>query len=87
MSYIAPDMVLSPRTMLSGLEVVYDGGELNWSLAKMIWNNEHRLGIRWNGNSDNPGGNPQSRGIATWFVLPQELEECSLNVANDLKMR
>jgi hypothetical protein len=28
--------------------------------------------MRWNGNAENPIGNPQSRGLATWFIIPNE---------------
>jgi hypothetical protein len=27
--------------------------------------------MRWNGSEDNPLGNPQSRGIPTWFIIPK----------------
>jgi hypothetical protein len=26
--------------------------------------------MRWNGSGENPLGNPQSRGIPTWFIIP-----------------
>jgi hypothetical protein len=46
-----------------------------------------RIGIRWNGGDDGPGiGNPQSRGNATWFILPEELAEVILNKIDDLAM-
>ena len=28
--------------------------------------------MRWNGNRENPIGNPQSRGLPTWFIVPDE---------------
>ena len=28
------------------------------------------LAMRWNGNKENPLGNPQSRGLSTWFIVP-----------------
>jgi hypothetical protein len=50
------------------------------------WEDEDRVGIRWNG-ADGPGvGNPQSRGNATWFILPPELNEVFLNWVDDLSM-
>ena len=33
------------------------------------------LGIRWNGEPSSPLGNPQSRGIPTWFIVPDELRD------------
>ena len=77
MSYITPDLVVSPKSMVSDLEVIHDGGEGDWSLAKMKWDGEEAMGLRWNGGSGKPGsvdiGNPQSRGIPTWFILPDEI--------------
>jgi len=48
-------------------------GEDGWAVASMQWEGRDALGIRWNGHSKNLIGNPQSRGIATWFILPDEL--------------
>ena len=28
--------------------------------------------MRWNGNSNNPLGHPQSRGLSTWFIVPDQ---------------
>lgn len=49
------------------------------------WENTYKLGIRWNiaysewddyrkqNGQDECIGNPQSRGIPTWFVLPDDM--------------
>jgi hypothetical protein len=50
------------------------------------WENEDRIGIRWNGDGGSGVGNPQSRGNATWFILPDELQEVILNRIDDLAM-
>ena len=35
--------------------------------------------MRWNGdNDDNPIGNPQSRGLPTWFIVPDNYVEAIL---------
>lgn len=34
--------------------------------------------MRWNGDEENPIGNPQSRGLATWFILPEKYIEAVL---------
>ncbi len=76
MSYIKPSDVLSPKGVISDLRVLRDGGENGWSLAEMKWDGSPVLAMRWNGGSNNgyPSiGNPQSRGIPTWFVLPDEV--------------
>jgi hypothetical protein len=78
---INPKTVLSPRASLKNLEVIWDGGAWKdgdpwsgWSAAKMIWEDHPRVGIRWNGDPGTPGvGNPQSRGLATWTIVPRPL--------------
>jgi len=76
MSYTKPETVLSPKGSIKNLKVIRDGGENDWSLAEMEWDGSPVLAMRWNGGSNNgfPSiGNPQSRGIPTWFVLPDEV--------------
>ncbi|MGB8065329.1 MAG: hypothetical protein WCF26_25830 [Candidatus Sulfotelmatobacter sp.] len=70
MSYIAPEEVLSPRKRVGGiLEVIHDPGEDGMSVARIIWDEEPVVAIRWNGNSERPLGNPMSRRQPTWFVV------------------
>lgn len=76
--YIKPETVISPKDKISSdIIVLYDGGEWEWSLGLFCYARDYCLGARWNG-SQSPGsperlGNPQSRGYATWFVIPAEL--------------
>jgi len=79
MSYINPRQVVSPKKSVSNLIPVYDGGlyengkeEKGWSVALMNWDQRPAVGIRWNGEGDSPG-NPQSRGLPTWFIMPDAL--------------
>ena len=88
MNYVDPAVVTSPKTKVSNVEVIRDGGEWGWSVVKLHWENEPALGIRWNGSYDGqPKGLPQSHGFPTWFVLPAELhdnvlEYCAKNNPN-----
>jgi hypothetical protein len=83
MEYHKPETVLSPRGTIAKLEVIYDGGEHSWSLARMEWGGEPIVAMRWNGGRRNeippsevPSvGTPSSRGYPTWFVLPDEVAE------------
>jgi len=78
MPYIDPHDVLSPRTRLQAvLEVLHDGGPDGWSAALLDWEGERCLGLRWNGGDDSAVGTPQSRGQATWFIVPDDLA-CTL---------
>lgn len=76
MGYIPPQDVKSPRDRLRVLRVLHDGGEWSWSVALVFWDEEYRLAFRWNGGSDDPNqpskGNPQSRGLPTWTMLPND---------------
>jgi|WetSurMetagenome_2_1015567.scaffolds.fasta_scaffold359096_2 hypothetical protein len=80
MQYIPPETVVSPKSSLKDLEVIYDSGAFDgenagFSIAKMKWEDEDSMGIRWNGGKTNPSGNPQSRGIPTWFILPDPIRK------------
>ena len=83
-NYQNPALVKSPKHCLANLKVVFDGMAENWgeesenqgwSLAEFDWYGKPSMGIRWNGNEERPAGLPQSRGIPTWFVLPQILQD------------
>jgi hypothetical protein len=70
MSYVRPEEVLSPKNSVGGiLEVIHDPKENRMSVARILWEEEERIAIRWNGSDDQPLGNPVSRGHATWFVV------------------
>lgn len=92
MSYVDPAMVLAPRSSVRSVEVLYNSkGSGGWSVARVRWEGPEGVtecvGIRWNGSDESPGiGNPQSRGNATWFILPEELEAAVLEKVDDLTM-
>lgn len=81
-NYIKPGDVHAPKRHWSLVQVLFDGGEDGSrnsrgnhspsSLAIGRWDNKPVLAMRWNGNKQNPLGNPQSRGLPTWFVVPEE---------------
>jgi len=87
MAYVEPASVLAPKASIRSVEVLYNRGRGQWSVARVTWEDRERIGIRWNGDDDGPGiGNPQSRGNATWFILPDELQEVILDRIDDLAM-
>jgi hypothetical protein len=70
MPYVRPEEVLSPRSLVGGvLEVIHDPGEGHMSVARIVWDGEEVIATRWNGTTEQPLGNPVSRGHATWFVV------------------
>ena len=79
MSYIKPRDVKSPRNSWRLAELLHDAGEGRWAAAEGQWDKEGRwedvVALRWNGNSASEIGNPQSRGLATWFIVPDELAD------------
>jgi hypothetical protein len=72
MSYIKPSDVHAPKRFWSLIHVIFDGGPGSSSLAIGRWENNPVLAMRWNGTEENPLGNPQSRGLPTWFVVPDQ---------------
>ncbi len=78
MSHKNPKDVKSPRNKWTLIDVLHDGGEGKDALAIGEWEGDRVLAARWNGNEESQVGNPQSRGIATWFVLPDRYNEALL---------
>jgi hypothetical protein len=83
MAYIDPNSVVSPKASWSMIKVLRNGevhgeGDGDASLAIGKWDDlagdgpESVFAMRWNGTSEEETGvgNPQSRGLATWFVIP-----------------
>ena len=81
-----PNSIFSPRDKITDVKELYrsqiDGG---FSIARIIWDGNQCLGIRWNvsmreeGNPNKSNssikskGNPISRGYPTWFIIPDQL--------------
>jgi len=87
MAYVAPATVLAPKASVRFVRILYSTGDGGWSLARVGWEGSERIGIRWNGAEGGPGiGNPQSRGNATWVLLPPELEQSILQKTDELSM-
>jgi len=73
--YVDPADVNSPRGRWKLKKVLANTGRAGWSAAEGVFDGEPRLGLRWNGADNETGpGNPQSRGHATWFLVPHALE-------------
>lgn len=88
MAYVDPSSVQSPRGLVEDIHVVYDKGptEFSWSIARLKWDKKPAVGIRWNGDVDKPGsGQPQSRGNATWFIVPDEIAGAVVAAASTLE--
>jgi hypothetical protein len=63
---------------VSDLNIIFDGGESSYSVAKLRWDGDPAVAVRWNGGDSAPFqglGNPQSRGIPTWFILPDSIAD------------
>ena len=78
-SYIKPGEVHAPKRHWRLFHVLFDGGQAaeersgtSSSLAIGRWDDKPVLAMRWNGGRDSPLGNPQSRGLPTWFIVPDQ---------------
>ena len=78
MAYLDPNLVTSPKEKVKNVQVVIDEGEDNYSVCLLEWEEKRSVGVRWNGGSDGSIGNPQSRGIPTWFILPKPVAKAYL---------
>ncbi len=87
MAYVEPALVLAPKSSVRSVEILYSTGNGGWSVARIDWEGTPSVGIRWNGSEHGPGiGNPQSRGNATWFIVPEQLESVILGKVDELSM-
>ena len=77
--YTSPEDCHSPRKNWTLVKVLVDRGPSDISLAIGRWDQIPRLAIRWNGTSGEPLGNPQSRGLPTWFMLPPDYAQLILD--------
>lgn len=81
MAYTDPRSVDSPRAHWKLIEILRNGeqdghGDDDAAIAIGEWDGDRVLAIRWNGTGTGAGvGNPQSRGLATWFVLPKWMND------------
>ena len=67
-----PKRVNSPKQYWSLIDVLDDAGPEDVAVALGRWDGKPTLAMRWNGaDAEKPLGNPQSRGIPVWFILPQ----------------
>jgi hypothetical protein len=79
MAYQNPRYVDAPRTRWRLIDILHNDGDGGAALAIGNWDGAPALAIRWNGSSGDSGvGSPQSRGIATWFILPNWMNESTL---------
>jgi hypothetical protein len=85
--HISATAVISPKKYWSLIAVLEDKGAGDAALALGRWDNIPCLAMRWNGDdSENPIGNPQSRGLPTWFVVPKSFEEAILSTLSGDKL-
>jgi hypothetical protein len=86
-THIDPRTVLSPRNSVRNVNVIFDGGLWDddnprwsgWSVAELIWDGNPAVGVRWNGILGENVGSPQSRGLPTWFIMPEALKGITLD--------
>lgn len=73
MVYVTPSQVISPQDRWELISVLCDGGSGGFSIAYGTWDGDQCFAVRWSGTSDvgSELGLPQSRGYATWFMLPE----------------
>jgi len=76
--YVIPAEVTSPKRQWRLIQVLHDRGEDGAAVAIGLWEEKPVLAMRWNGNGKNRIGNPQSRGLPTWFIVPDDFKPAIL---------
>lgn len=87
MPYTDPNTVESPKSRVEDVEVIFDKGpkEKSWSVARLKFDGNDAVGIRWNGDESTSGvGTPSAFANPTWFILPGELAETVARSAEQL---
>jgi hypothetical protein len=92
MAYVDPSKVVSPKANWTLIKVLRNGethgkGDDDAALAIGNWDELDGEGpypvfaMRWNGSkkSETGVGNPQSRGLPTWFIVPYWMNDAILN--------
>jgi len=72
--FVRPEDADSPRRHWTITTILDAGKEDTMAVALGKWRDDdgnvsNVIALRWNGTSDNPIGNPQSRGLPTWFIV------------------
>lgn len=91
MTYVDPSKVVSPKANWSLIKVLRNGeehgkGDGDAALAIGHWDDLEGDGpipvfaMRWNGSKAQATGvgNPQSRGLPTWFIVPHWMNDAIL---------
>lgn len=79
--FIPAEQVTSPRRRWTIIAILDDPKkEVTCALALGKWDDKLVLAMRWNGSADQPIGTPQSRGIPTWFILPERYYGALINM-------
>ena len=74
--FIPAEEVTSPRREWSLIAVLQDERRPKTCvLALGRWDNRPVLAMRWNGHKEFPIGNPQSRGLPTWFIVGEQFND------------
>ncbi len=82
MTYVHPEEVLSPKHSVQGIiEIVHDPGPGDMCVARILWKGEERIATRWNGEDQEPKGNPTSHGQPTWFVVGEYAQDAVVEAA------
>lgn len=82
--YVPPTQVMSPKRRWTLVSLLYDEGEGGGAVAIGYWDGVRVLAMRWNGDDQSQIGNPQSRGLPTWFIVPRHFSEAILTTLEQL---
>lgn len=81
LEYFTPDQVTTPRQNWNLVKLLHVGPNEGdgYSVAAGTWDGTRCIAMRWNPCDERPLGNPQSRGLPTWFIIPSELNQAVIS--------
>ncbi|BBM36389.1 hypothetical protein [Pseudoleptotrichia goodfellowii] len=76
-----PKTILSPKGKVENIEIIEQNTD--YTIAILSWEGKDTIAARWNPTEENTMGIPQSRGYATWFILPDTILKSYLKENTD----
>jgi len=79
--FFRPQDVTTPKLQWKLIKVLHEGSNDGggYSIAAGSWDDQSVIAMRWNPCEGRPLGNPQSRGLPTWFIVPEALNKAIIS--------
>ena len=81
--FLNPKEILSPKGRVNNIDVLEETEF--YTIVILEWDGKDSLAVRWNPLKEEELGTPASRGVPTWFILPESIAKSYLkeNLSKD----